>query len=306
MKQSTQAVIDLGTNTFHLLIAHADKQSGKLVELARERIFVKLAEEGITEISPAAFKRGMAAMHAFRRILDLLDIPNERVRAFGTAALRTAANGTDFIKEVRKSTGIKIQLISGNREALAIHKGVSLLIPPKQDPHLIMDIGGGSVEFIIADKTGVKWYQSFPVGVAILHHDFYVADPISSCQLNQLNDFLQTELQPLAEALKQYPVSRLVGASGTFDVLGDLLATQEDEEQHPVVLKVQFARFYQRILPTTIAERRAMKGVPENRADMILVALVLINTVLSYAPIEEIMSSSYALKEGMLYEMLYE
>jgi exopolyphosphatase/guanosine-5'-triphosphate,3'-diphosphate pyrophosphatase len=306
LEQSTQAVIDLGTNTFHLLVAHANKQNGTLVELARERIFVKLAEEGIVNIGPAAFKRGMDAMYAFRSILDQLNIPNDRVRAFGTAALRTAKNGSDFVMQVERNTGIKIQLISGNREALAIHKGVSLLIPPKQEPHLIMDIGGGSVEFIIADEAGVKWYGSFPVGVAVLHKEFYAPDPISSSQLRMLERFLHTTLQPLAEALSLHPVSRLVGASGTFDVLGDLLATCENKEPQPVVLKEQFIQFHQSILPTTIAERRAIEGMPENRADMILVALALINTVLSYAPVREILASSYALKEGMLYEMFYE
>ncbi|NJK83906.1 MAG: hypothetical protein HC912_08960 [Saprospiraceae bacterium] len=148
------AVIDLGTNTFHLLIVEQNRQ-----KLYQERQFVKLAENGIEHISAAPFQRGIETMLHFHRVLKKFDV--QQVQAFGTAALRTAHNGSAFIEEVEEATGIEIQLISGEREAALIQKGVAQAIPATDAHSLIMDIGGGSVEFILANQHEVFWAQSF-------------------------------------------------------------------------------------------------------------------------------------------------
>ena len=107
-------VVDLGTNTFHLLIAEPNGQGG-FRELFRYRQFVKLAEEGIQVIGDTPFQRGLLALEGIKAKLDEYGV--DRVRAFGTAALRTASNGSEFIRQVRSNTGIEIQLISGDEEA---------------------------------------------------------------------------------------------------------------------------------------------------------------------------------------------
>ena len=162
---SKYAVIDFGTNTFHLLIVEA-REDGQFIELHRERIFVKLAEDGIERIGDKAFVRALQAMQRYREILD--DYQVENIKAIGTAALRTALNGQEFIDTVWKNSKIKIHLIDGQEEARLIHLGVNQAVDIGNDTALIMDIGGGSVEFIISDKLGVKWADSFPIGVAVL------------------------------------------------------------------------------------------------------------------------------------------
>lgn len=307
MKALPYAVIDLGTNTFHMLIAEQDTATQPGIrELFRDRQFVKLAEDGIETIGEAPYQRGLSAIRGFRKVLDEHQIPPAQVRAFGTAAMRTASNGAAFIQEVKSETGIDIHLITGAREALLIQKGVSLLIPPKETPHLIMDIGGGSVEFILANADQVIWYESFPIGVAVLHKQFYAPDPISATQLESLKCHIRQTLQPLSEQLSGSKIEKLIGASGTFDVLEKLFASEILKEGAASFQVAAFHPFYEKMLPTTIAERRAYPGMPENRADMMLVALVLIHEVLKMASFSEIMVSSYAMKEGMLYELLFE
>ena len=296
-------IIDLGTNTFHLLIV--ERQDGQaFVELYRERRFIKLAEEGIERIGAGAYARGLAAIRDYRGLMEQYAV--DRMRATGTAALRTASNGSDFIRQVATETGIRVDLISGDEEARLIHLGVSQAVAFGHEDRLIMDIGGGSVEFIIADRAEVHWAKSFPVGLAVLNRHFHHSDPIEATEITALHAFLESELHPLYRALEQYPVSDLVGASGTFEVLENMV-THCNEGAHEVSLCIEdFHALLQRILPTTLEERLAIPGLPASRVDMFVVALLLLEHVLRKSGARRIVISRYAMKEGMLYEMMRE
>lgn len=297
------AVIDIGTNTFHLLIAQPDNNGFGLKEIYRSRQFIKLAESGIDILSPAALRRGMEALHSFRRQLDHYAIPQERVMALGTAALRTASNGPAFRSEVKELTNIDIQIISGDREAQLIAKGALMAIPSPREKVLIMDIGGGSVEFIIADQQQVYWAQSFPIGVAVLYRQFHHNEPIDHYEIEQVRSYLSLQLQPLAAALQTFNSYHLIGAAGTFDVVGNHLGANGSSPSFtPVDLK-DFDLFFKQVLRTTRQERLDMPEIPEDRADMIVVAFILIDLVLQLFEIRQLTVSYYAMKEGMMSEL---
>jgi exopolyphosphatase/guanosine-5'-triphosphate,3'-diphosphate pyrophosphatase len=293
------AVIDLGTNTFHLLIVELQVEGFR--ELYRERRFIKLAEEGIETIGDAAFARALAAITAYAKKVAEMDVAE--VQAFGTAALRTAANGPQLMQEIKEKTGISIQLIDGDKEASLIHQGVIQVVPMRKEPMMIMDIGGGSVEFIIADQEQVHWAQSFPIGVAVLYKRFHQTDPISSQQKIDLYHFLDQTLKPLKTALKEHPVQELVGASGTFDVLENMV-TEKKPCPHCAEIDTDRLRLVTGyIVASDLATRTAMDKMPPERADLIVVALLLIDYVCKLAGIQKIYVSAYAMKEGMIAEM---
>lgn len=294
-------VIDLGTNTFHLLISEKDN-NGNIVELFRERIFVKLGEEGIDIIGDAPFQRGLKAIKSFKAILELYKV--DQINAFGTAALRTARNGNTFIAKIKEETGIQIKLIPGDEEARLIHLGVIQAIPLNDEKGLIMDIGGGSCEFIIANDMGVIWAQSFPIGVSLLFRNFHQTDPISPEEIQVLEAHLEITLQPLFKILETNKTPVLIGASGTFDVLDMLLSKQRISSVHSIVEVEDFYPLYQQFMTTTFSERLLIENLPESRAEMIIVALVLINYILKKANIQRVAVSAYAMKEGILYEMI--
>jgi exopolyphosphatase/guanosine-5'-triphosphate,3'-diphosphate pyrophosphatase len=300
--QPRMGVIDLGTNTFHLLIAEPTGQGGAFREVYRERQFIKLAEAGIEQISPAAFERGLQALKNFRQQLDEYGVT--QVQAIGTAALRTASNGQDFIQRVKMLTDLDITLIDGDREAELIYKGVAQVVPFDAAPVLIMDIGGGSVEFIIANEQQLFCKCSFPVGVAILYKQFHRHEPILPSEIAAVHYYLTEALLPLAEALATHTVTRLVGASGTFDVLENMLVRDKIQPHYAYFPANALNGVYEKIVGATAIERFHMPGVPPERADMIVVALLLIEHVLRMAPIVQIDISAFALKEGVLAEML--
>jgi len=294
-------VIDLGTNTFHLLIVEAEGKP-PFKELHRERRYIKLAENGIKKIGPAPFARGLAALQAFKSELDNYGV--KKIKAIGTAALRTASNAAEFIRQVKASTNIEVQLISGKEEAKLIHLGVVQAVPFGKEKGLIMDIGGGSVEFIIADSEKVFWAQSFPVGVAVLFNRFHKNDPIEPAEVTAIENFLEKELQPLLEALQMYHTPKVIGASGSFEVVEEMVEISARHPSHTLVPVAQFFPLHKKILSSSLNQRLQMEGMPASRADLIVVAFRLMHFIICRAQIEEIIVSAYAMKEGVLREMM--
>ncbi len=303
MENKRYAVIDLGTNTFHLL-AIEEKEDGGIAQLYKERIYVKLAEEGIDTIGEEPFKRGMDALASFS--LRLREFNISRLKAFGTAALRTASNGEQFVEKAREELGIKIELIPGQEEARLIHKGTMKAISIQEERILIMDIGGGSVEFVIADKSKVYWSESFPIGVAVLYREFHYNDPITPQELGRLDEHLGNLLKPFLKALEKYPVDILVGSSGTFDVLEGMIAFEEKLENSIRFKANKFSHFFDKLIFTSLEERFGIEEIPDTRADMIIVALELIRFVLEKTSAKDIIVSSFAMKEGILEELIKE
>ncbi len=298
---SRYAVIDLGTNTFSLIIVAHNKDLGfKIVH--REGRFVKLADGGIEHIGEAAFERAVSSMKAFREILQQYGV--KQVEAFGTAALRTAKNSDDLIAAIKEASGISVRVISGSEEAELIYKGVTQAVPLGEKKGLIMDIGGGSVEFIIANAEGVLWARSFPVGVAVLRNSFHHSEPMAQEEIERLTTFLNTKLQPLFDALESHKVDDLIGASGTFDVLERKLPTAHKAPLHTAVSAGDFYPLFHEVVGATYEERKEMKDIPTYRADMLVVALLLIELVLEKIQVQHIIASPYAMKEGILQGMV--
>ncbi len=293
-------VIDLGTNTFHLLIAEVNQQS--ITEIYRERIFVKLAEEGIHKIGNAALERATNALSKFKHILDQHQI--KKVRAFGTAGLRSASNGPSFIKEIKSKYNLDISVISGDEEARLIHKGVMAAVLSLNTTSLIMDIGGGSVEFIICDNQKIYWAQSFKIGVAVLFNQFHQADPISKNEIETIHSHLDTILHPLKKALQLNPATTLIGASGTFDVLENMLVQTKQHPNYSTFPADKFYSIYNNLITSSLSQRLANPEIPNDRAELITVAIVLLNYILRLANTDQIIVSSYAMKEGMLLDLV--
>ena len=160
------AVVDLGTNTFHLLIISFNDKNDSWEEVYRERRYVYLAEDGIETIGSAAIQRGLDTLKAYALACKKYNV--SKAKAFGTAALRTASNGLDFVNNAKTIFPYNIEIIDGDTEANLIAKGVALAIPSSERKQLIMDIGGGSVEFILSQSSEVIWARSFNIGVAVL------------------------------------------------------------------------------------------------------------------------------------------
>lgn len=302
------AVIDLGTNTFNLLIADVQRCDFRVVHAGRE--VVKLGEKSINEnkINEEAYRRGIQAFMNHARVIREKNAAT--VRAFATSAIRDAENGRQFTEEIMSKTGIEVQVIDGEREAELIYFGNRLAVDLRTEAHLIMDIGGGSTEFIIANHEKIFWKKSFRLGVARLLEKFKPEDPVSDETINAVRQYLLQELGPLAKALAEYKVNCLVGSSGGFESVVDMIAAAFEREKvvddkHCYrVLPGDYCKMSERVVRSTAAERENMKGLIPMRRDMIVLTFLLIDQVLALSSISEIKVSTYALKEGALAEFI--
>lgn len=297
------AVIDSGTNTFALNI-YENLPNGEFKRIYKERYFVELLECGRESIGEAPFRRALEAYLKFSQTLHTYQIT--RVRALGTAALRVANNGALLMEEIYDKTGLQIEVITGDREAELIYKGVRLASPIANDSlSLVMDIGGGSVEFIICDKNKWHWAQSFHIGAAVLYDLFRPSNPIEPAQIQAIYDYLVETLSPLWAAVAQYKPSQLVGASGTFDVLVALAGKKRGINLYEYINLNDFQNFmYPKLIHSTYEQRLKMPELPPTRAKLIIGVLVLIKEVIERCNIQTLAVSDYALREGTAWEML--
>ena len=296
------AAIDLGTNTFHLLVGRL--RDGGIAEVARERIFVQVAAEGIETIGAAPFARAVAAAERIgARLQTFGRIP---VAIFGTAALRTASNGADLRAALEGALGHPVAVIDGQREAALIARGVLASGLPPAPVYLIMDIGGGSVEFVVVTATGERVFaESYPIGAQVLRRGFHTVEPFDAAQEARLRAHVSAQVAPVFEACAGREV-QLVGASGTFDILAELYGRPVSAAVSQVSSEAVRSLFRE-ARAMTAAERFADPRIPDDRAEMIVVALALIDVVLEGLPAgsrERIVTSGYALKEGAILELL--
>lgn len=303
------AVLDLGTNTFHCLIVSVEK-SGEVKNIFKTKTVVKLGEGAIHEnrIDAIPFQRGIDAISNYHSFLKEHQV--EHITAFATSAIRGAANGIDFVNRVREETGINIQVIPGDREAELIYRGVSQCVALTDEPVLIMDIGGGSTEFIIGNKQEIFWKYSFDIGAARLLEMFKPSDPITDKEVEELQGFFSLKLQPLQEALMKFSVDTLIGSSGSFDTFAEMIG-HRFYNRNIISNRISyqfdindFKSLYKVLLPSTIRERMEMKGLVKMRVDMIVVAAICTDFILRSHGMKKMMLSKYALKEGALWEEL--
>lgn len=297
-----KAFIDLGTNTFHLLIVEVpSKEIHEKLSIATQ-----LGKGGINQkiITPEAIERATKVLREFKEFTNQHGVLPENITATATSAVRNANNGNDFTDRVLKETGIKIQVISGDEEATLIYEGVKQAVEIKE-PSLIVDIGGGSVEFIIANAEGVLWQQSFEIGGQRLMELFMKTDPISAKAVERLNSYFLESLLPLTNAIHQYRPITLIGSSGSFDTLNAIyqlktfgvLSTNEIGFNYPIEA---FKEAYELLVFRNRSDRMKIPGMIELRVDMIVVAVCLIRFLIETHDIKRINVSNYALKEGLM------
>ena len=302
------AVIDLGTNTFHLLLASV--KEGSFSVIYREKTAVKIGENGINDgkITPEATKRALAAIHRFKAAIDAEQI--QHVYATATSAIRNAQNGRELVALIKEETGIKVRIISGLQEASFIYYGVTHAMALGHHQSLIMDIGGGSIEFIIANDEEISWMKSFEIGGQRMMDKFQKNDPILPSEIKQIEEYLTENLKPLFDAVKKYKPAVLIGSSGSFDTLSDMyrvgkgIEKKPTETEYPLTLRA-FEEALQLLTTKNREERLSIPGMIELRVDMIVVASILINFVLQQTGIKEIRVSAYALKEGVLLDTIH-
>ncbi len=303
------AIIDLGTNTINLLIV--EQEGGDSYNILHESKYpAKLGKGGINNktILPEAMDRGIKALEIHKETMKPYHV--EKVVCIATAAIRSASNGQEFVKRAKDECGLDINIVDGQKEAELIFDGVKQVVPIGEERIMILDIGGGSNEFIIANKNGVLWKHSFDLGMARLLDRFQTSDPITKEEVDAVEAYIKKELSLLYEAFEKYPCDTLVGSSGSFDTIAGMIAAIH--HPHLDMKKVMtynvpldfVEELNQKFLKSTHNEREKMERMDLHRVEMIVLASIFINFIVREFQLKDFWQCAFALKEGAIYQIL--
>lgn len=300
------ASIDIGTNTVLLLIADVDPD-GRITTVHEEQRIIRLGKNVDTNrnIGIEGLMKCVAVLQSYRAIAEKYEC--EELTACGTSALRDAHNRDWFIQEINKQTGVVIEILSGEDEALWTYQGGRLVLPDSEaddSDMLVIDIGGGSTEFIIGSRSGITHKISLDVGAVRMTEMFLKSDPVKTQEELSLKEFVASLL---TEKLEHYALSkdaRCIGVAGTVTTLAAM--EQKMEKYQPdkingyVISKTGLQQLLDDIRPMTQSERQKIKGLQPERADVIFAGGLILFEALNYFGLEHIMVSDYGLRYGLI------
>jgi len=300
------AVIDLGTNTCNLLIAEYRYKSYQILFQGKE--VVKLGKGGIDKnrLTQYGLERAILAIRKHQERISQFNVSD--VVIIATSAIREATNKEWFQQQIKANTELDLQIISGEKEAQLIFDGVKLAFGEIDNHSLILDIGGGSNEFILTQNNESIWKQSFPLGMARIIEQIPPSNPITPEEIRQINDWFNSRLEPLWTRLQNVQIPLLIGCSGAFDTLADLIDQTDPGTKTRIKQEIKtddFIRIYEMLIQSTTAERIGLKGMESIRVEMIVPSVLFIKLVIERLKIRSIYQTDYALREGILYERIF-
>lgn len=301
------AIIDMGTNTFNLLVA-AVNGNGAYQILNSSKQPVKLGEGGINQkfIAPAAYQRGLNAIAEHFRTIMLYGVTE--VHAFATSATRNATNGPQFVNDIYKQFGVKVQVIPGDKEAELIYYGVRQAIELGDQKALILDIGGGSNEVIIGNARQLFWKRSYDLGISRLLQQFKPTDPITLAERFEIEGYITSQLSDLDMAVEEHRPTLIVGSSGSFDTYRSIMAEAgliASNGRPSVELPMnEYVALHEKLVAMTIAERSRVPGMEPVRVEMIALASIFTHLLVKRYGLTQMYQSTYALKEGAVWQLL--
>ncbi|HXN06058.1 MAG TPA: Ppx/GppA phosphatase family protein [Nitrospiria bacterium] len=303
------AGIDIGTNTLRLLVA--ENREGGWRELYSDRKITRLGE-GFHEkrrLVPSAINRSVEALCRFREALDRFSSPE--IMAVATSAVREAENRQEFLDRARREAGFEIRVISGEEEARLTALGIQEAIPPGAGFQVLMDIGGGSTEWILTRGREILVRLSLPLGVVHLTETFLRSDPPDAGELMAMKARVLECLPSVKTALAPFLESKeavWIGTAGTVTTLAAMaqeLETYTFEKINRFYLSQEkIAALYRKVISIRREARTGLKGLEPGREDLIVAGTFFLLETLLYFNVRGMTVSEYGLREGIIVDLL--
>ena len=293
--------IDIGTNSMRLLIA--DYNNGK-IENRKKYVNTTRIGQGVDKegyISEEALQRNINALEEFANICKVEEC--QAIYCMGTSALRDSKNGNVFVDRAKQKTNIDVEIISGNEESNLGFMGV-LEGLDTDEQILVIDIGGGSTEFIVGDIEGIKFAKSENVGALRMTEKFLAKDPIDTNEFSNMSKFIYSEIKDTIDYIKSKQIKKLVGIGGTITSLSAMnqeLEVYSMEKIHNSEVSIKNIKdILQNLKQMTLNDKKTLKGLQPKRADIITAGVEILNIIMENLEIEKIIVSEYDNLEGLM------
>ena len=304
--------IDIGTNSTHLLIA--------LIKPSLNTFSIEIAEKCTTRLGERDPASGDLTDIAMNNVVEALRHFEEITRSYNvcelltaaTSAVREAPNGAEFISRLKEELDIEVNMISGSEEARLIYLGVLSGMPFEDRPYIIIDIGGGSTELILADANDARALTSTKLGAVRLQRQFIRNDSIFDYKKEFLKAYIQGSLEPAIDKIKKRILENesplLVATSGTAMALGSLIAN-EDYEKNIKLHGYTFSRnnlekMVNKLIDMNIDQRKKLSSINERRAEIIVPGALILETSMQLLGFEKVILSERALREGLIVDWM--
>ena len=289
-----RAVIDLGTNTFNLLVGSVFGDKLEIIYCEKEAVLLGMNGINNGSIAEDSWMRAMQTLFRFKKRCEKQNV--DEIIGFGTSALRGAKNGELFVKEVYENIGIRIHIISGSQEAQLIYRGVRWLFDFKQAA-TIMDIGGGSTEFIAANAGGIVEAQSFDIGVSRLYQNLNKRNNLTANDFKFINEYLEARTGRFFEEDRS---TLLIGASGSFETFYEMIFQKKFTAEEKMVTLPLLPLLDQLnwVIDSRYEDRINHKWIVPMRKKMIPIAAFKIKWIIQKLNVDRVLLSPYSLKEG--------
>lgn len=307
------AAIDIGTNSVHMVVVKIDPSLPAFTIIAREKDTVRLGERDpkTGDLTPEAMTRAISALQRCRDLA--VSLQARQIMAVATSATREAPNGLEFLQTIQNELGLTVDLISGPEEARRIYLGVLSGMDFNGQPHVIIDIGGGSTELILADSQEARFLSSTKIGAVRLTQELVHSDPISSQELVYLQAYIRGMLERSVEGIlatvQPGEQLRLVGTSGTIETLATIHAMEKlgsvPKPLHGYQVSYKEVKdFAKRFATMTYEQRFAIPGMSDKRAEIILSGALVLQEAMSMLNLTCITICERSLREGMIVDWM--
>lgn len=297
------AAIDVGSNSVHMIIADTGRE-GRFEVVDRVKEMVRLGRRSFTtgRLTDEAMDMAVRALAHFRHLAHVRRV--DRMRAVATSAVREARNRAEFIARIKREAGLAVEVISGAEEARLIYDAARHAMGLEGGPHLLVDVGGGSVELALVKDARPLWIKSVKLGAARLMENFLPDDPPTVAQRRRLEKHLGDQIGQLMASAKRAKVQRAIGTSGTINTLVAMARAARGEELGRLhgasATAAEIARITRQVLEANAAMRMDLPGIDAKRADQMAAAAMLADFVLRRSGAPELVACTWALREGLL------
>ncbi|MNF45722.1 Exopolyphosphatase [compost metagenome] len=294
------AAIDLGSNSFHMVVAKADHGEIRILERLGDKVQLAAGLDEARNLSEESMQRGLDCLRRFAQMIA--GLPEGAVRIVGTNALREAHNRAEFIHRAEEILGHPVEVISGREEARLIYLGVSHTLPDTPGRRLVADIGGGSTEFIIGQRFESQLRESLQMGCVSYTQRYFRDGKITPARYAQAYTAARLELMGIEYSLRRLGWQEAVGASGTIRAVG--LAIQAAGLGSGEINPEGLAWLKRKLFKLGDVDKLDLDGIKPDRRPIFPAGLAIAEAIFEALELKRMTHSEGALREGVLYDLL--
>ncbi len=294
------AAIDLGSNSFHMILARTDQGEIRVLERLGDKVQLAAGLNEQRQLSEDAMQRGLDCLRRFAQLIN--GLPQGAVRIVGTNALREAVNRNTFIQRAEALLGHPVEVISGREEARLIYLGVSHFLADTPGKRLVADIGGGSTEFIVGQRFEPLLRESLQMGCVSFTQRFFRDGKITPARYAQAYTAARLELMGIEHALRRLGWQVAVGASGTIRAVG--LAIKAAGLGSGEVNLEGLAWLKRKLFKLGEVEKLDLDGIKPDRRSIFPAGLAILEAIFDAFELQQMIHSEGALREGVLYDLI--